>query len=61
MQEVQEKPKFYRAEDVAKILGIGESTAYRIIRNMNQKLNKDGYYTVAGKISRRFFEEKVYL
>lgn len=48
--------KFYKATDVASILGVSETTAYRMIRSMNQDLKKQGYYIVAGKISKRYFE-----
>lgn len=51
--------KFYKAADVASILGVSETTAYRMIRSMNQDLKKQGFYIVAGKISKRYFEEKI--
>ncbi len=55
----KEESKFYKAADVASILGVSETTAYRMIRSMNQDLKKQGYYIVAGKISKRYFEEKI--
>lgn len=60
-QVIKEKPKFYKASDVASILGVSETTAYRIIRNLNQELKQQGKIIVAGKISKRYFEEKVCL
>lgn len=56
---IKEESKFYKATDVASILGVSETTAYRMIRSMNQDLKKQGYYIVAGKISKRYFEEKI--
>lgn len=56
---IKEESKFYKAADVASILGISETTAYRMIRSMNQDLKKQGYYIVAGKISKRYFAEKI--
>ena len=56
----QEK-RFLSVSDVAAILNVSRSTAYRIIRHLNQDLNKAGKITVAGRISARYFYENVYL
>jgi Mn-dependent DtxR family transcriptional regulator len=53
--------KFLTAADVAEILNVSRSTAYRIIRRLNDELNKAGKITVAGKISARYFYENTYL
>lgn len=53
--------KFVNAREVADVLGVSESTGYRLIREMNHELKNQGKITIAGKISRRYFEEKVYL
>ncbi len=53
--------KFLTATDVAEILSVSRSTAYRIIRKLNNELNKAGKITVAGKISARYFYENTYL
>ncbi|WP_291405467.1 helix-turn-helix domain-containing protein [Acidaminobacter sp.] len=53
--------RFVNAREVATVLGVSESTGYRLIREMNLELKKQGKITIAGKISRRYFEEKVYL
>lgn len=58
-QVIKHESKFYKAADVASILGVSETTAYRIIRSLNEELKKQGKIVVAGKISKRFFEEKV--
>jgi hypothetical protein len=34
--------------------------AYKIIRQLNDELAKQGYITIAGKVSKAFFEQKVY-
>lgn len=41
-------------------MGVGESKAYKIIRSLNQKLSSKGYITVPGKVSSKYFEERVY-
>lgn len=53
--------KFLTAHDISEILGVSPSTAYRIIKQLNDNLNKDGKITIAGKISSRYFYENVYL
>lgn len=60
MVEKQES-KFLNAKDVSSILDISESSAYRIIRRLNEELTKQGKIVIAGKISKRYFEEKVYM
>ncbi len=53
--------KFLTADDVADILGISKSTAYRIIKNLNDELKEKRKITVAGKISSKYFYENAYL
>ncbi|MBP1736752.1 MAG: helix-turn-helix protein [Oscillospiraceae bacterium] len=53
--------KFLSANDVAAVLGISRSSAYRIIRRLNCDLEKSGKITVSGKISARYFYENIYL
>ena len=53
--------RFMNAEQVAIILGISKSSAYRIIKRMNKELEDKGKIIVAGKISKRYFNEKVYI
>lgn len=51
---------FVTANEVAELLGISKSKAYAIIRELNEELSEKGFITVAGKVSRKFFEEKFY-
>lgn len=48
------------AEDVANKLGVSKGHAYKVIRQLNEKLEKSGFIIVAGKISRAFWEKKFY-
>ena len=52
---------FLNAEDVASFMDVSVPTAYKIIKKLNDELKKLGYITVAGKISRAYFESKVYV
>ncbi|NBK94373.1 DNA-binding protein [bacterium 1XD21-13] len=48
------------AQDVASILEVSSSKAYSIIRQLNGELKERGFLTVPGKVSRVYFEEKLY-
>ena len=54
-------PSYYTVRDVMEILGIGQSKAYGIIRKLNKELNEMGKITVAGKVSKKYFDEKIYM
>ncbi|WP_462351217.1 hypothetical protein [Fusobacterium varium] len=53
--------KFLTARDVATIIRSSEATAYCIIKQMNSDLKKKGKIIIPGKISKRYFEESIYL
>lgn len=55
-----ENKMFVRAAEVAADYGISEGMAYRIIRRLNSELEEKGYITVAGRVSRRYYEERTY-
>lgn len=46
--------------DVMEALEVSESKAYGIIKKLNQELEAQGYIVVRGKVSRVYFEEKLY-
>ena len=51
---------FISAEEMATELGISKTFAYKLMREMNEELQKKGYLTIAGRVSRKYFEEKFY-
>lgn len=51
---------FMKAEEIQKELGISKTYAYKIIKELNEELEKMGYKTLAGRVSRKFFNEKFY-
>ena len=51
---------YYTAMEVAKMLGVSRAKGYKIVRELNEELTKKGYIVIAGKISKKFFEEKYY-
>jgi Mn-dependent DtxR family transcriptional regulator len=58
---VSNESRFIKADEVAKVMDVSSTTAYKIIKELNTDLKKQGYITVAGKVSRKYFNEKVYL
>ena len=46
--------------DVMAALGVSESKAYGIIKQLNSELSAKGYIVIPGKVSRAYFEEKLY-
>lgn len=55
-----EKSKFVRVEEVAELLDISKSHAYKIMRELNAELERKGKITNAGRVSRRYLEERLY-
>lgn len=50
--------RFYSVEDVMSILGVGKSKAYQIMKQFNQELEAEGYYTVSGRVSTAYFDSR---
>lgn len=48
------------AEQVAEKLGCSKAHAYKVIRELNEELKRNGYVVVAGKVPRAFWEKKFY-
>lgn len=48
------------AQEIAEELGVSESMAYKWIRRWNDELEKQGYMTMAGRVSRQYYREKIY-
>ena len=54
------KNQFMRAEEVARELEVSRSYAYRLIRQLNAELREKGYMTIAGRVNRQYFQERLY-
>ena len=52
--------RFMRVDEVAKELGISVSYAYKVIRMLNEELEAKGFMTIAGRVSRQYFRERLY-
>ncbi|MBR3297919.1 MAG: DNA-binding protein [Clostridia bacterium] len=51
-------PTFLRVEEVADILDISKSHAYKIVRKLNEELKEKGFLTIAGRVNKQYFLEK---
>lgn len=51
---------FVTAGEVAQDLGVSKPFAYKLMRQMNEELEAKGFITIAGRVSRKFYEEKFY-
>jgi len=48
------------AKEVMQTLGVSRGKAYKIIQRLNEELKERGYVIIAGKCSRKYFNEKFY-
>lgn len=51
---------FITAKEASVMLGVSIGHAYKIVRQMNDELKKNGYLVVAGKVPFVFFKKKFY-
>lgn len=52
--------KFIRVDEVAKELDVSVPYAYKIIRKLNDELKEKGFITIAGRVNRQYFNERLY-
>lgn len=50
----------YSAKELGEALGVSESKAYQFIRQMNSELEKKGFLTVRGRVSRKYADERFF-
>ncbi|MGI6334416.1 MAG: DNA-binding protein [Saccharofermentanales bacterium] len=51
---------FLDSKEVAEILKVSQPKAYKVIREMNEKLAEQGFLTIRGRINRQYFLEQIY-
>lgn len=54
------KGLFVTASEVAEELGVSKPFAYKLVKQMNEELDQKGFITIAGRVSRNYFQEKIY-
>ena len=52
--------RFIRAEDVAQELNVSKPYAYKLIRQLIEELKAKGFITIAGRVNRQYFYERLY-
>lgn len=51
----EQKSRFMTAGEIAHDMQISEGSAYRLIRQMNEKLKEQGFITFRGRVNRRYY------
>ncbi len=51
---------FMRVDEVAEVLGISKSYAYKIVKKLNDELKEKGFLTISGRVNKKYFMERVY-
>ncbi|MGL6200391.1 MAG: DNA-binding protein [Lachnospiraceae bacterium] len=54
------KGLFVTASEVAEELSVSKPFAYKLVKQMNEELDQQGFITIAGRVSRKYFQEKIY-
>lgn len=52
--------RFIRADDVVQELNVSKPYAYKLIRKLNEELKAKGFITIAGRVNRQYFYERLY-
>lgn len=50
---------FMRVDEVAAVLGVSESYAYKIMKQLNKELAEQGKIVVSGRVNRKYFYERL--
>lgn len=50
--------QFLSVDDVRRVLNIGRTKAYQIIRQLNSELDKKGYMIQCGRVPAKYFAER---
>ena len=54
-----ENRNFMTVDEVAKELKVSKSYSYKIVKQLNEELNKLGYLTFSGRVNTNYFYKKV--
>ena len=55
------KQRFYVATDIMEMLTVKKWKAYEIMKTLNRELEEKGYFTQAGRVSAKYFEQRFFL
>jgi sugar-specific transcriptional regulator TrmB len=51
---------FITAHELSEMLQVSEGHAYKLIRMLNKELESKGYIIIAGRVPRKYLEERFY-
>ena len=54
------KPKAELTAALAQELSVSKPYAYKLIRQLNEELKEKGFITIAGRVNRQYFYERLY-
>lgn len=54
----ENKKIYFTVNELAEMLGVSVGHAYKLIRKLNQELEKEGFLVIAGKVPRCYFEKR---
>ena len=57
---VTKSPVYATAGEVSEMLGVSRAYAYRVIKQLNDELEAKGYLVIAGRVNRKYLEERLY-
>lgn len=58
MKEQEITSPYYNCKDLQQMLQVCESQAYKIIKSLNQELKNKGYFTIRGKLPKKYVHER---
>lgn len=50
---------FMRVDEVAKVLDVSESYAYKIMKQLNKELAENNKIVISGRVNRKYFYERI--
>ena len=51
---------FMNADEVADVLGVSKSYAYKLIKRLNDEQSEKGLLVIHGKLNREYLNDKIY-
>ena len=58
--ETMNEKLYYTAAEIAEMIGVGRTSGYKIVKQMNEELKSKGFLAVKGKVPKEFFDAKYY-
>jgi len=49
---------YLKVDEVAELLGVSKSYAYKIVQKLNAELDAKGFLTISGRVNKKYFLEK---